>query len=197
MGLDNFERTVGLIAGGLALVLASLYIHRLVGNTNLIVTSTLTKSKHCSKAALGLGYKMVNKLCEETVLTHPSHWWPQFILIFVVGLAIIGFSLWRKRVGVAVCGFLLGLALGIAGLIYLFLGGWLVIRAFRLQKYGDASFAGSGRAAREINQEKRAAKREGREPRTRSKKNDDVVIAAPKPVESKRYTPKKPPPRKR
>ena len=196
MGLDNFERSVGLIAGALALLLASLYIHKLLGNTTLVVTSPLTKSKQCTKAALALGYKMVKTFCEKTVLTTPSHWWPQFLLIFVVGLAIIAFSYWRKRVGVAVCGFLLGLALGIAGLIYLFLGGWLVIRAFRLQKYGDASFAGSGRAAREINQEKRAAKGEGREPRTKSKKGD-VVITPPKPVESKRYTPKKPPPRKR
>jgi hypothetical protein len=196
MGLDNFERGVGLFAGVIALILSALYINRLRHNTNLIVTSPLTKSKHCTKAALDQGYTMVHLFCEKTVLTHPSHWWPQFLLIFIVGLAIIGFSLWRKRVGVAVCGFLLGLALGVAGIVFLFLGGWLVVRAFRLQKYGDATFAGSGRAAREINQEKRAAKREGREPRTRSKKND-VVITPPKPVESKRYTPKKPPPRKR
>jgi hypothetical protein len=196
MGMDNFERGVGLFAGVIAMVLSALYINRLRHDTNLIVTAPLTKSKHCTTQALKLGYKMVHLFCEKTVLTTPAHWWPQFLLIFVVGLAIIGFSLWRKRVGVAVSGFLLGLALGVAGIVFLFLGGWLVIRAFRLQKYGDATFSGSGRAAREINMEKRAAKREGREPRSRSKK-DDVVIAPPKPVESKRYTPKKPPPRKK
>ena len=195
MGLDNFERSVGLIAGALALLLASLYIHKLLGNTTLVVTSPLTKSKQCTKAALALGYKMVKTFCEKTVLTTPSHWWPQFLLIFVVGLAIIAFSYWRKRVGVAVCGFLLGLALGIAGLIYLFLGGWLVIRAFRLQKYGDASFAlGTGSARNQPGEEGGQA----RGPRTAYEiKKGDVVITPPKPVESKRYTPKKPPPRKR
>jgi hypothetical protein len=196
MGMDNFERGVGIFAGVIALILSALYINRLRHNTPLIVTSALTKSKHCTKAALGQGYKMVHLFCEKTILTTPSHWWPAFLLVFIVGLAILGFSFWRKRVGVAVCGFLLGLALGVAGIVFLFLGGWLVIRAFRLQKYGDPTFAGSGRAAREINQEKRAAKREGREPRTRAKKSD-TVITPPKPVESKRYTPKKPPPRKR
>lgn len=190
MGLDNIERGISLFAGAIAMVLAAVVSPHILHNTTVIDTIPLSKTKKCTAAALKLGYHLYNEVCQKNRLTHPSAWWPQFLEILIIGLAIIGFALLRKRVGVIVSGLLLGLALGTVGLPFLFVGGWLIIRAFRLQRYGDPTFSGSGRAARELNQEKRAAKREGRAVAPLTQK-----APAPPPTppsESKRYTPKKP-----
>jgi hypothetical protein len=186
MGLDNMERGISLFAGAIAMILAAVVSPHLFKNT--LVTDTV---KHVKGKACPAGYHLVVSLCEKTHLTHPSAWLPQFLEILIVGLFIIFFALRRKRAGVAVCGLLLGLALGSVGLPFLFVGGWLVIRAFRLQKYGDASFSGSSRRARELGQ----ARKEGRAPatrRTRGAKGATATKSAPVPAPSKRYTPKKP-----
>ena len=55
----------------------------------------------------------------------------------------------------------LGLGLGLgAGAVFFFLGAWLIIRAYRLQKYGVAGMVASNQVAREMS----LARREGREP---------------------------------
>jgi hypothetical protein len=191
MGLDNIERGISLFAGAIAMVLAAVVSPHLFHNTTVIDTIPLSKTKKCTAAATKLGYKLFNDVCQKPHLSHPSAWWPQFLEILIIGLAIIGFALRRKRVGVAVSGLLLGFALGSVGLPFLFVGGWLIIRAFRLQRYGDATFAGSSRRAREIGK----AKREGRPPR--DEKRPAAALPPLPPAESKRYTPKKPPPRKK
>ncbi len=188
MGLDRIERIVSLVAAGFAFVLAAISSERLFKNTIITVTSQPSKTKTCAK-----GYHFADKLCEKMVTTHPSYWLPQFLLILVVGIGIAAFAYYRRRVGVIVGGLLLGLALGRVGLIYLIFGGWLIVRAFRLRRYGDATFAGSGQRAREMSKAKKA-KKEGRSVDVADKK----VAPLPKPpVESKRYTPKRPPPKKR
>ena len=101
----------------------------------------------------------------------------------IIGLFILFFAFRRKRSGVIVSCLLLGLYIGALsnGLLFVFVGGWLIIRAQRLSKYGDASFSGSSRRAKEISK----ARKEGR-----------VAPAAgaptlkPTPEASKRYTPK-------
>jgi hypothetical protein len=187
MGLDNVERGISLFAGGIAMVLAAVESLRLFKNT--IITETAkpaTTKPRCTD-----GYHLVASLCEKQHLTHPSYWLPQFLAILIIGLGIIIFALLRKRVGVITAALLLGLALGTeAGLPFLFCGGWLAIRAFRLQRYGDATWSGSNRAAREAGR----ARREGRSPRTPRDKKKAIAApsAPPPPTESKRYTPKKP-----
>ncbi|MGA2294634.1 MAG: hypothetical protein ABSG24_05360 [Acidimicrobiales bacterium] len=189
MGLDKIERGTSLLAAGLALVLALISAPRLFKNTIITSTATPSKSHTCTK-----GYHLAKAVCEKLITTHPSYWLPQFLLILVVGFGLAGFAYFRRRVGVIVLSLLLGLALGRVGLIFLIFGGWLIIRAFRLQRYGDATFAGSGAKAREVSKARREAKREGRTYKT----PDKTVASLPKPpAESKRYTPKKPPRRKR
>ncbi len=188
MGLDRIERIISLVAAGFAFVLAALSSPRLFKNTIITVTSEPSKTKTCTK-----GYHLAHGLCEKLVTTHPSYWLPQFLLILVVGIAIAAFAYYRRRVGVIVGGLLLGLALGRVGLIYLIFGGWLIIRAFRLRRYGDATFAGSGQRAREMSKAKKEGRRAGV-----TAKTDNKVAPLPKlPAESKRYTPKRPPPKKR
>jgi hypothetical protein len=191
MGLDKVERGVSLIAGGLAMILALRITPDLFKNTVITATATPSKANTCTK-----GYHLAHSLCEKLLTVHPSYYLPQFLLILVVGLAISAFAYFRRRVGVIVGELLLGLALGRVGLIYLIFGAWLIIRAFRLQRYGDATFAGSGAKAREMSK----ARREGRSTAAKDKDNktDKTVAPLPKPpAESKRYTPKKPPPKKR
>ncbi len=190
MAIDTIERRVAFIAGALALVLAGLFTPHLFKNTWITETAKPVKGHTC---ATPYHWNAVLKTCSHHKLTHPSDWLPQFILIVVMAVAIVLFAYLRKRVGVAFGAFFLGLALGTVGLPFLILGGWLLLRALRLQRYGDASFFGSSRLAREQAQ----AKREGRTVaprRSRSKEKEPAAAARPvAPAPSKRYTPKKPP----
>jgi hypothetical protein len=188
MGIDNVERGVSYIAGAIAMVLALILGPHLFKNTVLTDTAKPSKTNTCTA-----GYHLANKLCEKLVTTHPSYWLPQFLEIFIIGLAIIYFAWRRKRAGVAVSTLLLGLAQGTVGLPFLLVGGWLVIRALRLQKYGDASFAGSSRRAREMGQAKKS-ERSGTTSRKKGAQASLTKSATPAP--SKRYTPKKPPRRR-
>ncbi|MFI5035786.1 MAG: hypothetical protein ACHQFZ_06235 [Acidimicrobiales bacterium] len=190
MGLDKIERNVSFIAGAIALVLAGLFTPHLFKDTFITVTAKPVRGHTC---ATPYHWNSTLKTCSHLKLTHPSDWLPQFILIVVMAGAIVLFAYLRKRVGVAFGGFFLGLALGSVGLPFLLLGGWLLLRALRLQRYGNASFFGSSRIAREQAQ----AKREGRPvaPRRTRAKVDDAAATLIRPVApapSKRYTPKKP-----
>ena len=197
LGMDVLERKISFVASGIAFLLAALFIPHLLHNTKVTDTAKVVKGTTCPK-----DYHYVAKAlnCQKVTITHPSAWVVQFLLIIAFGLALVAFSYFRKRSGVAASSIFLGLALGTAGLPFLFLGGWLVVRAFRLQKYGDPTFAGSNRRARE----KAKAKREGRSdaPRSTSRASDRVASrrAAKKgpvrpsgPAPSKRYTPKQKP----
>ena len=188
LGLDNIERAVSLIAGALAMLLTLVITPHLFKNSK--VTST---AQPLSNGKCAMDFHLVLKLCQRTHITHPSDWLPQFLEIFVIGLFIIFFAFRRKRAGVAVSTLLLGLALGVVGLPFLIVGGWLVIRALRLQKYGDATFSGSTRRARQLALEKK----QGRSPTARQSRGGVITAGAPAPPSpSKRYTPKQRPRRR-
>jgi hypothetical protein len=194
MGLDNVERGVSLFAAAIAFILAAVEIPHLLKNTYITDTAKKAATKpFCTKP-----FQLVVNDCQHKVLTHPSYWWPQFIAIVVFAAFILLFALIRKRVGVIVAGLILWFALQSAGLPFLFVAGWLMVRAFRLQKWGDPTFSGSNRAAREQNK----ARKEGREvapraprPARGSKEATEPAVSrsvAP-PAPSKRYTPKQKP----
>jgi hypothetical protein len=194
MGIDAIERKISFIGGGLALVLAAIFVPHLLHNTTVIDTAKLTNLHQCPT-----GYKLVNAVCQRSRIAHPSAYVLQFLLIVVFGAAMVLFTQRSKRSGVAVCALFLGLALGTFGLPFLFLGGWLIIRAFRLQKYGDATFAGSNRRARE----KAIARKAGRTAPARSstkgasrstaRRSSKGAVQPSGPAPSKRYTPKQKP----
>ena len=189
-GIDKVERNVSFFGGALALALAALFAPHLFKNT-WVTDTAKPKTGHACIAPFH--WDSVRQLCVHRHLTHPSAWLPQFILIVGLAIVIILFAVVRKRVGVAFGAFLLGLSLGSVGLPFLFLGAWLLIRALRLQRYGNASFAGSSKMARERARERAAERgataRTPRAARTRGK----AASAKPSgPSPSKRYTPKKP-----
>jgi hypothetical protein len=194
MGLDKTERGVSFVAAGIAIVLAAIEVPHLLKNTYVKDTLSKAKSKpYCTKP-----YHLVGNMCQHLRLTHPSAWWPQFLEIIIFSAALVIFALIRKRVGVVVASLILWLALSATGLPFLFVAGWLMVRAFRLQKWGDPTFSGSNRAARE----QAKARKEGREvaPRaaraargTKASTEPVVARAATPPAPSKRYTPKQKP----
>lgn len=185
LGLDRVEWGLSLFATFVAMVLAIFTAIEWIRN------SPITKeTKPSSTNACPSGYHLVHaiKMCEKITRSVRGQWGIQFLFIFVVGLCLLYFVLRRKRAGVACFAIFLGFYLGIlsAGAIFFFLGAWLILRAYRLQKYGDATFFGSNRAAKEIGQARRA----GRAERPSASADDAAKPAAP-PSASKRYTPKK------
>ncbi len=196
LGLDNLERGISLFGASIGLVLA--LVTAIEWARNIPITNTLkpSKTKTCPKPYHLTKTKL---LCEQIVRTTRSEWEVKFFFILLVSLCILYFALRRKRAGVACFAVFLGLGLGIeSGLVFFFLGVWLIVRAYRLQKYGTATMLGSNRVAREMS----VARKEGRTfkadsdsgPSTSSKSTPSKPTA---PEASKRYTPKKPPRRRR
>ncbi len=112
----------------------------------------------------------------------------------ILVLCVIGFAaLWkRKRTLVAFTLFLLGFAfavfIGLAGFLFIFLGGWLMLRAWRINKYGttDSKLIRREAAAQPRGRQRKEAAR------STSKKTASTPGARRPPTASKRYTPKAP-----
>ena len=187
-GMDDVERKVSLFGVGIAMVVSLIYAIAWIRKSPVITKQAYVKGKACPAAFS----KHVGSYCEHILRQTDSFWATHFLLVFIVGLIILFFALRRKRAGVACFACFLGVGLQVVGLVFLFLGVWLIVRAFRLQRYGEASWSGLNKAAREMAQ----ARREGREPKVKSK-----AVAAPAPTPgpvappkaSKRYTPKQKP----
>ncbi|MGA7835410.1 MAG: hypothetical protein WCA31_09425 [Acidimicrobiales bacterium] len=194
LGLDSLERGISLFGASIALVLALVTAVEWARNLPVITTIKHVRGEACPKAYPTL----VNSLCEHITKTSRSEWEVRFFFILLVALCILWFALRRKRAGVACFAVFLGLGLGIeSGLVFFFLGAWLIVRAYRLQKYGVPTMLGSNRVAKE----KAAERREGRS--SKSASSDAKSSSKPTPSKpatpeaSKRYTPKRPPPRRR
>jgi hypothetical protein len=118
------------------------------------------------------------------------------ILLFCV----IGFlTLWkRKRTFLTFDFFLIGfgftLFVGLVGFVFIFLGGWLMLRAWRLNRYGTTN---AKLIAREVRAQPRGRDRK-QAARASSTKGRTTPASADRkpPTASKRYTPKSPPRKK-
>ena len=185
-GMDPLERKLSLISVGLAVVISLIFGVNWINKAAWLSSQKFVKGKTCPTAFPD----HVKAYCG--LVSAQSHWATQFLFVFVIGLVILFFALRRKRAGVACFACFLGIALGLYGVVFLFLGVWLIVRAFRLQRYGEASWSGSNKAAREMAQ----AKKEGRAP---ARKASAAATPAPTPgpvappTASKRYTPKQKP----
>jgi hypothetical protein len=108
-------------------------------------------------------------------------------------ICAIGFAaLWkRKRTLVAFTLFLVGLAftvfIGLAGFAFILLGGWLMLRAWRLSKYGTTD----SKVIRRVAATQPRGRQRKEAARTTSKTASTPGARQP-PTASKRYTPKAP-----
>ena len=185
-GMDPIERKVSLFSVGLAIIISLIFGINWERKAAWASSQKFVKGKTCPPAFPN----HVKAYC--ALVDAQSHWATQFLFVFVIGLVILFFALRRKRAGVACFACFLGIALGLFGVVFLFLGVWLIVRAFRLQRYGEASWSASNRVAREMAQ----ARKEGREPAPKASATPTPTLApgpvAP-PSASKRYTPKQKP----
>jgi hypothetical protein len=139
----------------------------------------------------------VTKHGKNSIAVAPDAW---LLGGFILLLGILGLlALWRrKRTLVAFDLFLIGfgftLFVGLAGFIFIFLGGWLMLRAWRLNKYGTTSARAIAKetTARPRGRDRKDASRSG----TRTTKAGSGPQERKPPTASKRYTPKSPPRKK-
>lgn len=180
-GIDALERRWAFGLGAVGLVLASIF---------LFVQQYGYTTTNPQKGVCPPGYDLAKKLCQHKYPLVFQDYMGQFFMVMAGALIILFFAWRKKRVGIIVAAFMMGLALSNVGLPFLFLGGWLAIRAFRLQKYGDPTFVGSNQQSRLRAQERASNKRKGIS-NSRGKKDGDITPPArPKPEANKRYTPK-------
>jgi hypothetical protein len=191
--MDDTERKISLFAVVVAILVSLVPAYEWINKSALLTTKKAVKGKACPAT-----FHLKGQLCQHVLTNAQSHWAIQFLFGFVIALIILYFALRRKRAGVACFAFFLGIGLGVSGVVFVFLGGWLVVRAFRLQRYGDATWSGSNKIAREMAK----AKREGRDPTPKSTSKSTLASAgkpapapgpAAPPAPSKRYTPKQKP----
>jgi hypothetical protein len=185
-GLDKTERNVSLFGVGIAMVISLVSLVAWIKKSPVITTQKYVKGKTCPSAFP----KHVGLFCEHILHASDAYWATRFLFVFVVALLILFFTLRRKRAGVACFSVFLGIGLGIAGVVFVFMGAWLIVRAFRLQRYGEASWSKSNKAAREMAQ----ARKEGRDPTPKaSSTTEKAALPIAPPSASKRYTPKQKP----
>jgi hypothetical protein len=136
----------------------------------------------------------VTKQGKNTISVAPDAW---LVMAAILVFCAIGFlALWkRKRTLVAFTLFLVGFGatvfVGLVGFAFIAFGGWLMLRAWRLNRYGTTNAKAVAREA--------AARPRGKE-RKENKQKVSAKSAGPAPrkppTASKRYTPKAPPRKK-
>jgi hypothetical protein len=187
--LDPTERRFGFIGAGFILVLSLLFIPSLLHTTYGKPTTKPTDGK-CPD-----GYRLVAKTCET--IYHPSDFIIQFLVLLALGLVLL-FAVWRSKRSLTI---FLALFVGLGSLfvqvpvVFLIgtgLGVWLLVRSWRLQRYGTTDGKVIRREAIARNEAKRDARKAGKA----GKAADPVVTGRSSVAASKRYTPKTKPPRR-
>jgi hypothetical protein len=121
----------------------------------------------------------------------------------LIALSLIGLGvLWRRRrtliaFDLFLIGFGFTLFIGLAGFLFILLGGWLMLRAWRINKYGTTNSKAIARQAAE-RPRGRDRKRGGSSTAAAGSTSSKAADSGPRkaPQASKRYTPKAPPRRK-
>jgi hypothetical protein len=120
----------------------------------------------------------------------------------IIVLCILGFvALWkRKRTFVSFALFLIGFAftlfIGLIGFVFILVGGWLMLRAWRINRYGTTDAKAIRQEVASRPRGKAAASASRSSSSTSKGKASSQPGARKPPTASKRYTPKAPPRKK-
>jgi hypothetical protein len=189
--LDTTERKVAFGDAGIVVAASLLLIPYLLHNTTQTSSTALPHSK-CLLPPL----KWTGKSCELVQLFHPSHFALPFVLLLAVGVVLL-FAVWRSIRALTI---FMSLFAGIAGFRYspiIFICGmgvaiWLLVRSWRLQRFG----AKDSKTVRKVAMERSAERKEARRTEKQAGSTPRVAgKAAPTP--SKRYTAPKAKPRRK
>ena len=148
----------------------------------------------------------VSKAGKNSIAVAPDAW---LLMIAILAFCLMGFiALWkRKRTLVTFSLFLVGfgftLFIGVIGFAFILLGGWLMLRAWRVNKYGSTNAKVVAREAAASRSERRergggATSRGSRSTRGAKEPARTASSSGERkpPTANKRYTPKAPPRKK-
>jgi hypothetical protein len=198
VGVDPTERKIGIAASVLGVVLA-LYANLpyMVSKTS-VLTTVKPKGKTCAPVVgiKHLHYVASTKSCNG--IYPPSHYVLPLVVSLVLASAIYVTVRIRRRAPLAFTMVMTGLAFGslIVLVPYGVAGGWIMLRAWRTQKYGapTAKSVMTGWSAPPARGSARRAKASA--PRDRKGKGAPSSTTRKAPTANKRYTPKAPPKKK-
>lgn len=187
--VDPTERRYGIVAAVLSLVVG-LFISFAV-QLGLYPQHTKPTGK---PPACPYGYvdQAAGKAFDCLLNTHTAVDWTRFAFMLILSAAILASVFMRRRSILAATTLLAGMAYGLLGLPFIALGGWLLVRAWRVQRFGTLN----AREAASVARERRGQPRERRE---RGKAVEPPTSDGPRrpTTASKRYTPPKPQGRRR
>ena len=176
-GMDKIERNVSLFGVAIAIIVSLVPALRL--DQQIAAHHDRRSTSRARPAPRPFPSSTRRRLCEHILEERAESLGDPVPLRLRRRVVILFFALRRKRAGVACFACFLGIGLGISGVVFVFLGAWLIVRAFRLQRYGEASWTGSNKVAREMAQ----ARREGRDPTPKATSKDASAPAvAPGPA---------------
>lgn len=118
------------------------------------------------------------------------------ILLFCIAGFFVLWKRWRTPVvvGLFFIGFAFTLFIGLIGFVFILLGGWLMLRAWRINKYGTTD---NKVIRQEVSNRPRGKDARAAAPRSKTTSSSSAEPGARKPpTASKRYTPKAPPRKK-
>lgn len=198
--VDPTERKLGIAASIIAVVLAMVsYIPYMVSKRSVALTTVKPKNGKCHAAAgiMHIHYVASTKTCDG--IYSASHYVLPLVVVLVLAAAIYVTVLIGRRSALAFTLVMTGLAFGtfIYLLPYAVAGGWVMLRAWRTQKYGAPTSKtvltgwvpppARGTARRPANTSPRGRRGKGAEAKPTVRKP---------PSANKRYTPKSPPKKK-
>ncbi|MGH9045517.1 MAG: hypothetical protein ACRDVP_11955 [Acidimicrobiales bacterium] len=191
--LDDRERKIGLLGGALALLIALVTTVPYVLDPSKRVSQTLsaTKDHHC--LVKGFVYTKSSNACVGKVSYPLEHWLFALILMVAFAAAILVTVKIGRRGPLGFIALMTGLAfdtqVGILGLPFVAGGGWLLVRAWRVQRYGSPTAPrGNSKGTRSPPDRTRPG---------RANKDREPQALRKAPGASKRYTPKSTSRRKR
>jgi hypothetical protein len=200
--IDPLERKIGLIGAGIAILAAIASTVPYIDNPKRSVTLTQNPTgSHHKTCTLPYVYEKLSGsyTCVSRVTYSRAHWITELLIILIFPLAMLLCIKIGRRAPLAFTMLMTGFAIeatifGIVGLAYIVGGGWLIVRAWRVQKYGTTNGKEVARIAGERSAQRKAAKQAGLPPPSKSSKSSSNGNAAPKapPQANKRYTPKTP-----
>lgn len=180
--LDAREKKYGLIGAALAAVIALWQVVPYLSNPHNPVKLPVGKNHSCTS---GFTYHKAANACEA--FYDRAHWGFELAVLLAFALAIFVTVRFGRRSAAGFAALMAGLAfeaeVGILGIPFIFGGGWLLMRAWRVQRYGSPTATKSNPTG-----EKRAPAARAERPTRKSKGAEKTEKKGP--VASKRYTPK-------
>ena len=184
--IDPRERRWGLTAAAVAVIVA--LVAEFPGILHPKTTHAPVNVKPKGTSCAGAFYDATTKAC---FTLHSKSFWVWTLCVLLLFAFALVIAVWlRRRSALGFAGLMTGLAFettvgAILGIPFIVFGGWLLIRAWRVQQYGSPTATKQTAGAA-------PAPRPERQPRERKKKTELPPTGRARPEASKRYTPKTP-----